>query len=86
MKNLKNIAVLFFILVANFAFACDACKLQQPAVTRDYTHGVGPRGQFDWIIVAIIAVLTIFTFVYSLKYLVKPGEKDQDHIKNSILN
>lgn len=86
MKNLKNIAALFFILVVNFAFACDACKLQQPAVTRDYTHGVGPRGQFDWIIVAIIAALTIFTFVYSLKYLVKPGEKGQDHIKNSILN
>ena len=86
MKNIRNTAVLFFLLATNFAFACDACKLQQPAVTRDFTHGVGPRGEFDWIIVAVIAVLTVFTFVYSLKYLVKPGEKEAAHIKNSILN
>lgn len=86
MKNIRNTATIFFLLIINFAFACDACKLQQPEVTRDFTHGVGPRGDFDWIIVAVIAVLTIFTFVYSLKYLIKPGEKNQDHIKNSILN
>ena len=86
MNTFKNTAIVFFLLMVNLAFACDACKLQQPKVTRDFTHGVGPRGEFDWIIVAVIAVLTIFTFVYSLKYLVKPGEKNQDHIKNSILN
>ena len=86
MKNFRNSAILFFLLLVNFAFACDACKLQQPKVTRDFTHGVGPRGDYDWIIVAVIAVLTIYTFVYSLKYLVKPGEKNRDHIKNSIFN
>lgn len=86
MKNIKNTAIVFFLMVVNFAFACDACKLQQPKVTRDFTHGVGPRGDFDWIIVAIIAVITILTFIYSLKFLVKPGEKEQNHIKNSIFN
>ena len=86
MKNFRNSAILFFLLLVNFAFACDACKLQQPKVTRDFTHGVGPRGDYDWIIVAVIAVLTIYTFIYSLKYLVKPGEKNRDHIKNSIFN
>ena len=86
MKNFKNTAVLFFLLLMNFVFACDACKLQQPKVTRDFTHGVGPRGDFDWIIVAVIAVITILTFIYSLKFLVKPGEKERDHIKNSIFN
>lgn len=86
MKTIKNTAIFFFLLVVNFAFACDACKLQQPKVTRDFTHGVGPRGDFDWIIVAVIAVITILSFIYSLKFLVKPGEKDRNHIKNSILN
>lgn len=86
MKTIKNTAIFFFLLVVNFAFACDACKLQQPKVTRDFTHGVGPRGDFDWLIVSIIAVITILTFIYSLKFLVKPGEKDRNHIKNSILN
>ncbi len=86
MKNFKNFATFFFILVVNLAFACEACKLQQPAVTRDFTHGVGPRGDADWVIVAIIGVITVYTFIFSLKYLVKPGEKEKNHIKNSILN
>ncbi len=86
MKNVRNFAMLFFLFIINFAFACDACKLQQPAVTRDFTHGVGPKGDADWIIVAIIGVITVYTFIFSLKYLVKPGEKDKNHIKNSILN
>lgn len=86
MKNITNTAIVFLLLTVNYAFACEACKLQQPQITRDLTHGVGPRGQFDWIIVAAIAVITIFTFIYSLKYLVKPGEKEADHIKNSIFN
>lgn len=86
MKNFKNTAIIFFLFAINFAFACEACKLQQPAVTRDFTHGVGPRGQFDWIIVAVIAVITVYTLIYSVKYLVKPGETEKDHVKNSILN
>ncbi len=86
MKNFKNIAVFFFIFWMNFAFACDACKLQQPKITQNFTHGVGPQGQFDWIIVSAIAVITIFTLVFSIKFLMKPGEKDKNHIKNLILN
>jgi hypothetical protein len=86
MKNIRNIAVLFFVFAINFAWACDACKLQQPEITRDFTHGVGPRGQFDWIIVAVIAVIAVYTLIFSVKYLVKPGEKEADHIKNSIFN
>lgn len=86
MKIVKNTAILFFLLVINFAFACEACKLQQPKVTRDFTHGIGPRGDYDWIIVGVIAVITVLTFIYSMKFLLKPGEKDADHIKYSIFN
>lgn len=86
MKNFKNFVTVILIFLINLAFACDACKLQQPAVTRDFTHGVGPRGDADWIIVAVIGLITVYTFIFSLKYLVKPGEKDKSHIKNSILN
>lgn len=86
MKNIKNIFTILFILLANFVFACDACKLQQPKVTQSFTHGTGPESKWDWAIVALIAVITIYTLFYSLKYLIKPGEKNKDHIKNSILN
>lgn len=86
MKNIRNIALLIFLFTVNFAWACEACKLQQPKVTRDFTHGVGPRGDYDWIIVGIIAAVTVFTLIYSIKYLVKPGEKDTNHVKYSIFN
>ena len=86
MKNLKNNITLIFLFIVNFAFACDACKLQQPKVTQGFTHGTGPESKWDWLIVAIIAVITVYTLIYSIKYIVKPGEKDKNHIKYSILN
>lgn len=86
MKNSKNIISLILILAANFAFACEACKLQQPKLTQGFTHGTGPESNWDWVIIGVIAVITVYTLFYSVKYLIKPGEKNRDHIKNSILN
>lgn len=86
MKNYKKVISLIFILAVNFAFACEACKLQQPKITQGFTHGTGPESKWDWLIVGGIAIITIYTLFYSVKYLVKPGEKNRDHIKNSILN
>lgn len=86
MKNYKKLISFILILVANFAFACDACKLQQPKITQSFTHGTGPESSWDWMIVGVIAIITLYTLFYSLKYLIKPGEKNRDHIKNSILN
>ncbi|WP_343643785.1 hypothetical protein [Chryseobacterium sp.] len=66
--------------------ACDACKLQQPKITQNLTHGTGPESQWDWIIVGVIALITLVTLFYSFKFLIIPGEKNRKHIKNSILN
>ncbi len=85
MKNLKQIFVFVFIAIANFAFACDACKLQQPKITKNITHGTGPDGNMDWLIVGIVGIITLITLYYSVKFLVKPGEKDKKHIKYSFL-
>ena len=74
------------MLMTTFAFACEACKLQQPKITQSFTHGTGPESKWDWLIIGVIAVITVYTFIFSLKYLVKPGEKNDNHIKNSILN
>ncbi|WP_304344507.1 hypothetical protein [Chryseobacterium koreense] len=86
MKNLVKILGLVLVLVANFALACDACKLQQPKLTQGFTHGTGPDSKWDWVIVAVIALITIYTLIYSIKYIAKPGEKNKNHIKHSILN
>lgn len=85
MKYLKyqlSICLVFFI---NFIWACEACKAAQPKLTQNFTHGVGPRGNFDWVIVAAVAVIAVYTLVFSIKYLAKPGEKKSNHIKYSIL-
>ncbi|WP_234108891.1 MULTISPECIES: hypothetical protein [Chryseobacterium] len=86
MKSLKKIIGLILILAANFAMACDACQLQQPKLTQGFTHGTGPESKWDWVIVAVIALITLYTLIYTIKYIAKPGEKNKNHIKNSILN
>lgn len=85
MKNFKKYFALLFLLIINFGFACDACKLNQPKITSSFTHGEGPRGNVDWLIVAVVAIIVIYTLIFSIKYLAKPGEKQSNHIKYSIL-
>lgn len=85
MKNIKYILSLLFLLLINLVYACDACKLEQPEITSSFTHGQGPRGNMDWVIVAIVAAITLYTLIFSIIYLVKPGEKKDGHIKYSIL-
>jgi len=83
MKNLlKNIFALVLVLFSMYVSACDACKLQQPEITKELTHGTGPESDWDWFIVGIVAMITALAFFFSIKYLVKPGEKDDNHIKN----
>ncbi|MFC4380820.1 hypothetical protein [Chryseobacterium bernardetii] len=87
MKSLlKNITVLAGVLFSVYAYACDACKLQQPKVTRNFTHGTGPESNWDWFIVGVVILITVLAFVLSAKYLIKPGEKDKNHIKYSLFS
>lgn len=67
------------------AMACDGCSIQQPRFLRNITHGPGPETQWDYWIVAFVGVLVILTLFYSLKWLIRPGEKSTEHIKNLIL-
>lgn len=75
-----------FALTLQILSACPVCDKQQPKITQGFTHGAGPQSNWDWVIITIIAVITILTLAYSLKYLIKPGEKNSDHIKRSVLN
>ncbi|HEU5077655.1 MAG TPA: hypothetical protein VFT72_00485 [Opitutaceae bacterium] len=67
--------------------ACEICRVQQPKFLGGLTHGgAGPEGNFDYVIVAVTLAITVFTFVWAIKCLVRPGEHDPDHIKRTILN
>ncbi len=82
----KHIAILaVFLLVNQWLHACEVCKAAQPEVTRGITHGVGPQSYWDWVIIGAVAALTLVTLILSIKYLVRPGENDSNHIKQTIL-
>ena len=86
-NNFKYLfTLLAFLCGSLLAFACPACEKQQPAITKGITHGGGPASNWDWVIIAVISIITILTLIFSMKFLIKPGEKSDDHIKKSILN
>lgn len=87
MKSItKNISVFSLMLFTTYVWACDACKLQQPEITRNITHGTGPESNWDWFIIGVVILITVMTLGYSIKYLISPGEKDENHIKYFVLS
>ncbi|MBK7391256.1 MAG: hypothetical protein KA347_05640 [Bacteroidia bacterium] len=84
--KLKYLLSILIFLTVQIATACPVCEKQQPKITQGLTHGAGPQSNWDWVIIAIISVITILTLIYSVKYLIKPGEKNENHIKQSILS
>ncbi len=85
--DIKYLFTIMGLLFLNGAlWACPACEKNQPKITQGLTHGTGPESNWDWVIIAVITIITLLTFIYSLKFLIKPGEKNSNHIKQSILN
>ncbi len=80
---------LLFIFISIFfsaaLVACPVCEKQQPKLLRGITHGAGPQSNWDWVIISVVAIITLLTFVYSTKFILFPGEKNSSHIKHSIL-
>ena len=67
------------------ARACDVCEKQQPELLKGITHGTGPQSGWDMPIIYVSGVIVLFTLVFAVKFLVKPGEDAADHIKRTIL-
>ena len=84
--KVKYLLSVLIIFIAQIAIACPVCEKQQPKITQGLTHGAGPQSDWDWVIIDIITLITVLTLIYSIKYLLKPGEKNDDHIKQSILS
>jgi len=76
---------LVFLGLSSSLLACEVCKSQQPKVVQNITHGAGPQGQSDFIIIAVAIVIVLFTLVFSIKYLLKPGEDSPGHVKRIVL-
>lgn len=84
---MKHIALLALFFLAPLAvFACPACEKQQPKILRGITHGAGPQSNWDYVIIWTTVIIVAVTLYYSLRWLIRPGEKSNGHIKRTILN
>jgi hypothetical protein len=66
--------------------ACPVCDRQQPKILQGITHGGGPQSNWDYLIISATILIVLATLFFSIKWLVKPGEKSVTHIKHLILN
>lgn len=82
-KILLVVPSLIFGLVT---WACPACEKQQPALLRGITHGPGPSSNWDYVIVTATVFIVLVTLYYTIKWMIKPGEEDLNHIKRTALN
>ena len=80
----KIILFLFLLLFQITAFACPVCERNQPKILRGIVHGSGPDSNWDYISIVITIIISVFALIYSIKWLIKPNENDQNHIKYSI--
>jgi len=84
MKRLLLLAAFIFSTIG--AFACPVCEKQQPAMLKGISHGTGPQSNWDMVIIWVTIVLVALTLYFSIKFLVRPGEKSETHIKRFILD
>lgn len=73
------------MVTAVAAFACPVCEKQQPKLLQGISHGVGPQSSWDYVIIWAMVLIVAFTLYFSIKMLVKPGERTDNHIKRTIL-
>ena len=77
--------LLFILIFINFyAYSCPVCERSQPRILKGITHGSGPQSNWEYISVWGMIIITLVTLFYSIKWLIKPGENNNNHIKNSI--
>jgi hypothetical protein len=86
MKKLSLFFLLTLIVYAPPVLACTVCGQNQPKALKNITHGVGPQGNLDYIIIIGGIIIVSFTLFYSLKFLIRPGEKHAGHIKNIVVD
>lgn len=83
-RIMKKIILLGIILLLQSPvglMACEICKETQPKLFRGLTHGSGPKGTMDMVIIWSAVVIVLITMYFFIRYLVKPGEKNHNHIK-----
>jgi hypothetical protein len=86
-KMLKGMLCAILLSAASLpALACDACKKQQPKLLQGITHGAGPDSTWDYVIVSIMVIITLYSFYAMIRFMAKSRDKVYQDIKSSIIN
>ena len=83
---MKKIIMILLFFQCICAIACPVCERNQPKLLKGVVHGAGPRSTWEYSGAVFIGIITLITLYLSIKWLVKPGEKNSDHIKYSIID
>lgn len=84
---MKKIIILMLLFSPyQWILACPLCEQSQPRIFRGITHGTGPQSNWDFVIIAAAIVVVVFCLYFTIRYLYKPGETNNNHIKKSIFN
>jgi hypothetical protein len=85
---MKKIFLLIPIITLGItAMGCPACEAQKPKFLRGITaHGSGPSGNWDYVAGIVTLIIVLAVLFYSIKWIINPGEKEENHIKRNILN
>lgn len=84
---MKKIIITLAILVTGiWTTACPTCEVAQPRYLKGISHGTGPQSNWDLVIIAVTAVIVIGTLFFTIKWIIRPGEKSASHIKQLVLN
>ncbi|WP_221391047.1 hypothetical protein [Dyadobacter sp. NIV53] len=83
---MKSLVFIFLLILMRLAsFACPVCEQRQPKVLSGITHGAGPESNWDYVIIITASAIVVITLFFSVKWLIRPGESADDHIKRFIL-
>jgi formate hydrogenlyase subunit 3/multisubunit Na+/H+ antiporter MnhD subunit len=83
----KIILILSLLILYTSMYACPVCeRANAKKAFGSLSHGTGPNSNWDYVAVWITIIISVIALFYSIKWLIKPAEKNKDHIKNSILN
>lgn len=84
---MKKFVIIICLLFCNIALlACPVCEKQQPKILKGVTHGSGPDSNWDYAIVWFTIVIVLVTLIYTIKWIMKPGEQNENHIKRTAIN
>nr|WKN35972.1 hypothetical protein K4G66_26765 [Tunicatimonas sp. TK19036] len=86
MKKISLLSICILIVNVTSVWACEVCKNNQPEPLQNITHGAGPQSDWDYVIIIVGIIIVGFTLFYSLKFLIRPGERNPNHIKNIVVD